>query len=133
MKPNSNVVVVAALTLLVGFSGAVGCAQKAGETCAIGSEGCDCTAGGGCDTGLVCLSQLCVSPTPSGAAGTGSAPVCETPPCEGGNPGAAGSSGGGGTSGAAGSNASGAGDLPSRPTRAEGPGIKCSGALSTSA
>jgi hypothetical protein len=108
MKPNSNVVVVAALTVLVGFSGAVGCAQKAGETCAIGSEGCDCTAGGGCDTGLVCLSQLCVSPTPSGAAGTGSAPVCETPPCEGGNPGAAGSSGGAGTSGAAGSNASGA-------------------------
>ena len=29
-------------------------------TCQVGSEGCPCTTGGGCDPGLTCLSDLCV-------------------------------------------------------------------------
>ncbi len=30
------------------------------SNCSIGAEGCACTAGGGCDPGLTCLSNLCV-------------------------------------------------------------------------
>jgi hypothetical protein len=30
------------------------------DTCTVGSEGCACTPGGGCDPGLTCLSELCV-------------------------------------------------------------------------
>ncbi|EDM80064.1 hypothetical protein PPSIR1_20594 [Plesiocystis pacifica SIR-1] len=38
-----------------------GCA----EDCPIGGEGCDCTGGGGCDVGLVCLSNTCVNAGPN--------------------------------------------------------------------
>ena len=31
------------------------------DDCVIGSEGCDCTAGGACDPGLTCLSMTCVN------------------------------------------------------------------------
>jgi hypothetical protein len=31
-------------------------------TCELGSEGCDCTVGGSCDTGLVCISHRCLAP-----------------------------------------------------------------------
>ncbi len=31
------------------------------EACPIGSETCPCTGGGGCDTGLTCLSKICVN------------------------------------------------------------------------
>jgi hypothetical protein len=30
--------------------------------CVLGSEGCPCTMGGGCDLGLSCLSTVCVDP-----------------------------------------------------------------------
>ncbi len=36
------------------------------EECAIGAEGCPCTAGGACDDGLRCFSNLCVEPPDSG-------------------------------------------------------------------
>ena len=32
------------------------------DTCPVGSVTCPCTSGGACDTGLVCLSNLCVDP-----------------------------------------------------------------------
>jgi hypothetical protein len=35
------------------------------EACVIGSEGCDCTAGGACDPGLQCLSKTCVNAGPN--------------------------------------------------------------------
>ncbi|PRP96776.1 hypothetical protein ENSA5_35500 [Enhygromyxa salina] len=35
------------------------------DPCVIGSEGCDCTAGGACDPGLTCLSSLCVNAGPN--------------------------------------------------------------------
>jgi formylglycine-generating enzyme required for sulfatase activity len=35
------------------------------DACAVGSEGCACTPGGGCDAELRCLSQLCVAATAS--------------------------------------------------------------------
>jgi hypothetical protein len=35
------------------------------EECVIGSEGCDCTAGGACDPGLTCLSMTCVNAGPN--------------------------------------------------------------------
>jgi formylglycine-generating enzyme required for sulfatase activity len=44
----------------VGESGSSG--SESDEGCPIGSEGCPCTAGGFCDGGLVCLSDLCVDP-----------------------------------------------------------------------
>lgn len=40
-----------------------GCAtggDEASDDCSIGSEGCDCTIGGGCDPDLMCLSGFCV-------------------------------------------------------------------------
>jgi hypothetical protein len=33
------------------------------ESCLVGSEACPCTAGGSCDAGLVCLSDVCVDPS----------------------------------------------------------------------
>jgi hypothetical protein len=40
--------------------------------CPIGAERCACTTGGGCDPGLICLSQLCVRPSqPDGPVETG--------------------------------------------------------------
>jgi hypothetical protein len=33
-------------------------------SCDVGSEGCECTTGGACNTGLVCLSNLCVNAGP---------------------------------------------------------------------
>lgn len=35
------------------------------DECTIGSEGCDCTAGGACDPGLTCLSMICVNAGPN--------------------------------------------------------------------
>jgi len=35
-----------------------------GGTCAVGSEGCACTSGGGCDAPLECRSDLCVAGDP---------------------------------------------------------------------
>jgi Cu/Zn superoxide dismutase len=55
-----------------GSSGAAGMAVPTAGTsggsggCAVGSEGCPCTAGSGCDPGLACASDLCVD---LGAAG----------------------------------------------------------------
>jgi hypothetical protein len=37
-----------------------GCKQE----CLVGSEACECTGGGGCDPGLVCLSGICVNAGP---------------------------------------------------------------------
>mgnify|MGYP001765652024 CR=1 FL=1 len=37
---------------------------KGSGSCTVGSEGCDCTPGGGCDPGLDCLSGTCVNPNP---------------------------------------------------------------------
>src|SRR5262245_18619148 len=33
--------------------------------CDVGSEGCECTTGGACNAGLVCLSHLCVNAGPN--------------------------------------------------------------------
>ncbi len=35
-----------------------------GDECQIGAEACECTGGGGCDLGLVCLSGVCVNAGP---------------------------------------------------------------------
>jgi len=43
--------------------------------CAIGSEGCACTAGGACDDGLSCLSNLCVNAGGGDGDGDTSLPV----------------------------------------------------------
>lgn len=42
--------------------------------CPVGSEGCPCTKGGGCDKGLVCFDPLCFKPDAAGPAGTGGQP-----------------------------------------------------------
>ena len=49
----------AATSFLVGVS-LEGCS----DSCVVGSEGCDCTSGGGCDPGLTCLSMTCVNAGP---------------------------------------------------------------------
>src|SRR6185436_1780218 len=53
----ARLLVVIAFWLIAGCSSAAG-----GSICAIGSEGCICTSGGGCDQGLSCLSSVCVDP-----------------------------------------------------------------------
>ncbi len=35
------------------------------DSCTIGAEGCECTAGGACDPGLTCLSNTCVNAGPN--------------------------------------------------------------------
>lgn len=64
-----------------GVTLAVGCATATlpdgnddGE-CSIGAEGCECTPGGGCDKGLLCLSEFCVDPGGSASSGGGGAPT----------------------------------------------------------
>ena len=45
--------------------------------CPVGSDGCACTVGGGCDPGLSCDLDVCVGPQPSGTgglSGTGGSP-----------------------------------------------------------
>ena len=45
--------------------------RSGSNECRVGSEGCPCTAGGGCDKGLVCFDPLCFKPDAAGPAGTG--------------------------------------------------------------
>jgi hypothetical protein len=57
-------------TLALGLAGLsaffVGLTLEGCKTpCVIGAEGCDCTAGGACDPGLSCLSQVCVNAGPN--------------------------------------------------------------------
>lgn len=69
-RASSSSITLAALALVTAtiFVGAFqGCGG--GSSCRIGAESCDCTAGGGCDVGLTCLSKRCVR-APSGH-GTG--------------------------------------------------------------
>src|SRR5258708_23905559 len=57
----------------VGLAVTLACSSSgtAEGQCAVGSEGCACTAGGSCDTGLTCLSKICVDQGgSSGAAST---------------------------------------------------------------
>lgn len=61
----------------------VACPTPIGEP--IGSEGGPCTAGGGCDPGLVCLSDLCVDPD-SGEEGEGEGGEGEGEGCQGDEP-----------------------------------------------
>jgi hypothetical protein len=47
--------------------------QDDAGACPIGNEGCACTQGGSCNSGLVCLSNLCVTPgSDAGASDSGS-------------------------------------------------------------
>ncbi|MEZ4225332.1 MAG: hypothetical protein R3B13_30555 [Polyangiaceae bacterium] len=39
--------------------------------CAVGTESCECTAGGACDPGLSCLSNICVNTGGGGSSGAG--------------------------------------------------------------
>lgn len=48
---------------------AAGCAQAADDACPVGTEGCECTLGGACDPGLLCLSSFCVDPDGAGGGG----------------------------------------------------------------
>src|SRR5690242_6086739 len=68
---------------------------KVNEPCEVGSEGCACTAGGACDDGLSCLSELCVDP--QAVAGSGNAPGDG----DGDNPSSGGGAAGGGRPGGA--------------------------------
>jgi len=72
--------------LILGLAcGDTGSATTDTGTCQVGSEGCACTTGGGCDPGLTCLSDLCVDadnptsgdPTASGT-GTSNGPGGDT-------------------------------------------------------
>jgi hypothetical protein len=63
--------------------------EGANNACSVGSEGCPCTGGGSCDSGLSCLSGVCVdtgtgpgsSPTPINPGGPApNNPAVENPP-----------------------------------------------------
>ncbi len=74
---------------------------SSGTSCPVGAEGCRCTPGGTCDTGLTCLSNYCVDRTggSEGGAGTGDAgaPGAGGSSTQGGSPGSAGEPGSGGS------------------------------------
>ncbi|MBN2801683.1 MAG: hypothetical protein JXR91_01180 [Deltaproteobacteria bacterium] len=57
---------IAVLFIVAGCSGNDGTIDFLGDQneCQIGQEQCSCTAGGGCDPGLTCLSELCVAVNP---------------------------------------------------------------------
>lgn len=99
----------AAIGLVVGAIGGVliltatfatpGCGGSS-SSCAVGSEGCSCTAGGTCDTGLSCLSKRCVNAgATAGTSGGGSTGTAGT----GGSVGSAGTGGSTGSAGTGGS------------------------------
>jgi hypothetical protein len=51
-------------------AGLIACTSSGGgENCAVGSESCVCTTGGGCDPGLSCLSLRCVRASGGGSGG----------------------------------------------------------------
>jgi len=61
---------LASLALVTFGALVTGCPDES-EPCTVGAEGCSCTAGGGCDPGLSCLSNLCVAPGGSDATNDG--------------------------------------------------------------
>lgn len=55
------------------FAALTGCQDSSGApACPVGAEGCECTAGDGCDTGLMCLSNTCVDPNGGVSGGSAS-------------------------------------------------------------
>lgn len=50
--------------------------------CVLGSEGCPCTMGGGCDLGLSCLSTVCVDPGALCPVGTQGCPCTPMGACD---------------------------------------------------
>ncbi len=61
----------ASLTVGCGADSNGGGADSPNDSCQLGSEGCECTKGSGCDDGLTCLSKLCVvQPGPEGGGST---------------------------------------------------------------
>ncbi len=44
------------------------------NSCPVGSEGCPCTVGKGCDQGLVCFDPICFRPDAAGVSGSGGTP-----------------------------------------------------------
>lgn len=46
------------------------CKQDGGSDCPVGSRGCACTSGGGCDPGLECQTGTCVAQTPDSSIDT---------------------------------------------------------------
>lgn len=84
------VFVVVGATLPLAACGDSSSSSSSASGCPVGSEGCPCTTGKGCDVGLVCFDPLCFKPDAAASGGAGGLP---------GTGGAAGSAfGGGGTS-----------------------------------
>lgn len=50
--------------------------------CTPGAEGCPCAAGGACDPGLACLSEVCVDPGPICPIGTVGCPCTQGGTCD---------------------------------------------------
>lgn len=48
------------VSLTLAFVFFFACSDESTSDCPVGSEGCDCTSGGGCDKDLVCRSNICV-------------------------------------------------------------------------
>jgi hypothetical protein len=94
----------------VGLAGACGSSSPMASTCPQGSEACPCYGNQTCNTGLTCLSNLCVNPLTGngghgGAVGSGGLTGAAGTTGAGGFVGTAGTTGGAGTTGAAGSGA----------------------------
>ncbi len=85
---------------MLGTVAVTACEEEAND-CDVGSEGCDCTSGGTCDTGLVCLSDKCVVDSSGSGSGTGGSggTAAGTGGESGGSGGSGGESGGSGGSG----------------------------------
>ncbi len=55
---------------------------ETGEECPVGSEGCPCTGGGGCDAGLACSAELVCEPEPACPIGSDGCPCTEGGSCD---------------------------------------------------
>jgi hypothetical protein len=68
---NVRSAVLVTAVFLFGAAAAIPACSERKLMCVVGSERCACTQGGGCDPGLLCLSQICVSPVGLPPAGDG--------------------------------------------------------------
>jgi hypothetical protein len=118
-----GLVVLAGLVVLVGLGGCgedrapATVTQDAGPGCLRGTQGCLCTLEDGCESGLLCIANRCLTLEGDNTGGTASEPV--RPPSAGGS--AGGGSAGGGPAGGGSATNGGSGDA-SAPDAAPGNG-----------
>jgi len=72
-KKSTGVLAIAFTTTVLVLACSDNSSSNSSQNCPIGSEGCPCTTGGGCDVGLVCYDPICFKPDATAAGGVGAA------------------------------------------------------------